>query len=103
MTGNISKKEKKRLLILLEELNSVVSQMYMVSYTSLLLWQKKEIESWISFLKTHDDKEAIHSLEIEIGDRFFYRYNVRMQPVSLDNKRLDLYQDIIIKLNEALK
>lgn len=43
-----------------------------------LLYQKEEAKEWLVFLKEHEDKEELKTLENEMADRFFYKYDVQI-------------------------
>lgn len=86
----------------LKELKGIVVNMMKVSKDIILLWHKNEIDEWLKFLETHTYKEELKSLEVEIGDRFFYKYNVRIEPVNLDKMRLSLFEKFMRQLNDAL-
>lgn len=73
-----------------------------LSAESILNWLRDEVNDWRDYLETHTDKEELRSLEIEVGDRFFYKYNVRIEPEHLDRKRLNVFQKFIHQLNDAL-
>ena len=45
--------------------------------------------------KEHNDKEELRSLENEISDRFFYKYDVEIENSELDNKRAYLIRKYI--------
>ena len=49
---------------------------------------------WKSFMK---------SLENEISDRFFFKFDVQIGTSELDNKRAELMKKYIFKSNEYLK
>lgn len=95
--------EHKELINSLIELNGIIDEMKKISSDMLLTWQENEICDWLNYLEKHTDKEELKSLEIEIGDRFFYKYNVRIEPVNLDKQRLNVFQNFIARLNSALK
>lgn len=59
----------------------------------LLIQNKNEAIEWLSLLKTHIDKEELKSLEDEIANRFFMRYDVQISETKLDNKRTDLIKN----------
>lgn len=99
----ITKQEQKELINSLTELNRIIGEMKKVSSDMLLTWQQNEIRDWLSYLEKHTDKGELRSLEIEVGDRFFYKYNVRIDPVNLDKQRLNVFQKLIKQLNFALK
>lgn len=101
--SSITQKEHKELLRTLNELNSIIDEMRRVSSEQILTWHKREVNNWFKFLEAHTDKEELHSLEVEVGDRFFYKYNVRIEPLSLDKKRLNIFKKFIFQLNNAIK
>ena len=49
------------------------------------------------------DKEELKSLENEISDRFFFKFDVQIGTSELDNKRAELMKKYIFKSNEYLK
>ncbi len=101
--STITMQEHKELINSLIELNGIIDEMKKISSDMLLTWQENEICDWLNYLEKHTDKEELKSLEIEIGDRFFYKYNVRIEPVNLDKQRLNVFQNFIARLNSALK
>lgn len=99
----ITRNEHAELIGTLKELEKIVEEMKSKSSEQILTWHKEEVNDWLDFLEKHTDKEELRSLEVKVGDRFFYRYNVRIEPVNLDKRRLDLFQEFIAQLNNALK
>lgn len=87
----------------LNELKTIIEEMRKVSSEAILTWHKEEVNDWLDFLEKHTDKEELRSLEVEVGDRFFYKYNVRIEPTNLDKQRLNVFQKFINQLNNALK
>lgn len=79
----------------LEELLGISLQMKLVSQDDLLRQFIEECESWLDFAKNHTDDEELKSLKREIGSRFYERYNVRIEPNDLDNKRLTVTEEVI--------
>jgi len=79
----------------LEELLSITLQMRRISNDDLLRHFVEECESWLDFVKSHTDDEELKSLKREIGARFYERYNVRIEPKELDNKRLTATEELI--------
>lgn len=61
------------------------------------------ILKWMVFLKEHNDKEELRSLENEISDSFFYKYDVEIENSELDNKRAYLIRKYIFTSNKLLK
>ena len=68
-----------------------------------MIQNKNEAKEWLEFLKKHTAKDELKSLENEISDRFFYKFNVRIGTSELDNKRAELIKKSILKSNEYLK
>ena len=79
----------------LEGLLDISLQMNRVSSDDLLRQFIEECESWLDFAKTHTDYEELKTLKHEIGSRFYERYNVRIEPKDLDNKRLTAAEEVI--------
>lgn len=99
----ITQQYHKELISTLNELKTIIEQMRKVSSEQILIWHKEEVNDWLDFLEKHTDKEELRSLEVEVGDRFFYKYNVRIEPVNLDKQRLNVFQKFINQINNALK
>lgn len=93
----LSTKEHSELTNTLELLKKHVEEMLKVSSDSLLIWHKNEINDWLNFLMEHRDVEELQSLEKEVNDRFFHKYNVRIEPRNLDNERLETFEKLIRK------
>jgi hypothetical protein len=81
----ITQQSHKELIFTLNELKNIIDEMAKVSSEQILIWHKEEVNDWLDFLEKHTDKEELLSLEVEVGDRFFYKYNVRIDPINLDN------------------
>lgn len=99
----ITQQSHKELINTLNELITIIEEMRKVSSEQILIWHKEEVNDWLDFLEKHTDKEELRSLEIEVGDRFFYKYDVRIEPINLDNQRLNVFEKFINQLNNALK
>ncbi|WP_026478308.1 hypothetical protein [Alkaliphilus transvaalensis] len=99
----ITAQKHQELINTLKELKNIVEDMRSMSTDIILKWHNDEIECWLEFLESHEDKEELKSLEVEVGDRFFYKYNVRIEPINLDKKRLSLFEKFIHQLNDALQ
>ena len=69
----------------------------------LLTQNEEEAKEWLVFLKEHTDKDELKSLENEISDRFFYKFDVQISTSEDDNKRANLMKKYIMKSNEFLK
>ena len=69
----------------------------------MLAKNESEAREWLSFLKEHEDKEELKSLEDEISNRFFYKFDVQIGNSKLDNRRAELMKMYILKSNDFLK
>lgn len=101
--SEITLQQHKDLISSLKELKSIIKDMENQSTDILLVWHKNEVNDWLNFLENHTDKEELKSLEVEIGDRFFQKYNVRIEPALLDKHRLTVFQKLIEQLNFAIR
>lgn len=69
----------------------------------LLVQNEDEAKEWLIFLNEHSDNEELKSLEDEISNRFFYKFDVHIGTSEYDNKRAELIKKYILKSNEYLK
>ncbi len=92
----------KELISSLYQLKEIVDKMNEVSNDSILVWHKSEIIDWLSYLKQHTDMEELQTLEKEINDRFFFKYNVRIEPSALDILRIKIFENLIHQFHSAL-
>ena len=69
----------------------------------LLIQNEKEAKEWLDFLIKHVSKEELKSLEKEIADRFFFKFDVQIGLSELDNKRAGLMKKYLLKSNEYLQ
>lgn len=99
----ITQEKHEKLIKILNQLRNMIDEMRKVSSEQILTWHKEEVNDWLNFLEKHTDKEELRSLEVEVGDRFFNTYNVRIQTVNLDKQRVVIFQKFINELNDALK
>lgn len=95
--------EHKELIGTLKEIKDIVNEMIKVSKEQILIWHMEEIVDWLEFLMNHTDKEELQSLEQEIADRFFNKYDVRIEPENLDKKRINLFRKLMIDMNNVLR
>lgn len=100
---SITTQEHKELIYTLKELEDIVNEMIKVSKEQILIWHMEEIIDWLEFLVNHTDKEELQSLEQEIADRFFYKYDVSIEPENLDKKRINLFRKIMSDFNNVLR
>lgn len=101
--NNIEKKKHKELVNILSELIETIVLMKEEEKDYLLTQNEDEARDWLEFLKKHTDKDELKSLEKEISDRFFFRYDVKIGKSEFDNKRAELMKKYILKSNEYLK
>ena len=101
--SNIDNLRHEELINILEELISTIQLMKNNISDNLLYQNEEEAREWLVFLKEHSDKEELKSLENEIAERFFYRFDVQISKDELDNKRAHLINKYLVKSNEYLK
>ncbi len=97
---NINGKEHEELLEILEELIYTIKKMRLSNNDTLLLNNELEANEWFDYLKNHIDVEEVHSLEVAISDRFFYKYDVQIEISELDDRRAELFKLFIAKACE---
>ena len=96
-------KSHKELVTILSELIETIELMMQNEKDYLLVQNKNEARDWLEFLKQHTDKDELKTLENEISNRFFYKFDVQIGTSELDNKRAELMKEYIMKSNEYLK
>ena len=101
--NSIDLTEQEELLMILKELVQTIVEMRRNNSRAILAHNEEEAREWISFLEAHRDKEELRSLEEEISDRFFLKYDCQVGESSLDEKRTELIKKFIYKINELLK
>lgn len=101
--GKIDKENHKKLIKMLKDLIEVINIMKTESCDYLITQNGDEAKAWLDFLENHFDKDELKSLENEISDSFFYKFDVQIGKSELDNKRANLMKDYIIKSNDFLK
>ena len=101
--NNINKGQHNELIKILNELIETIVIMRKEEKDYLLAQNEREAREWITFLKEHKDKEELKSLENEISDRFFFKFDVQIVNSELDNRRTELMKMYISKSNEFLK
>ena len=75
--NNIDKEQRNELIKILDELIETIVKMRKEQKDYILAQNEREAREWITFLKEHEDKEELKSLENEISDRFFYKFDVQ--------------------------
>ena len=101
--NNINKGQHNELIKIFNELIETIVIMRKEENDYLLAQNEREAREWITFLKEHEDKEELKSLENEISDRFFFKFDVQIVNSELDNRRAELMKMYISKSNEFLK
>lgn len=101
--NNIEEEKHKALIQILRELIETVHVMRSEVNDYLLTQNENEAKDWLIFLENHFDKEELKSLEDEISNRFFEKFDVQIGILELDNKRANLMKEYLIKSNEYLK
>ena len=101
--NKIDDEKHNELIIILSELIETIELMKKEEKDYLLIQNENEDRDWMDFLKNHTDKDELKSLENEISDRFFFKFDVQIGTSELDNKRAELMKKYIFKSNEYLK
>ena len=101
--NNIDKEQRNELIKILDALIETIVKMRKEKKDYILAQNEREAREWITFLKEHEDKEELKSLENEISDRFFYKFDVQVGNSELDNRRAELMKMYISKSNYFLK
>lgn len=101
--NNISIEKHEELIDILSELIKTIELMQKEDNNYLLSQNAREANDWIIFLREHTDKGELQSLEKEIADRFFYKFDEQIGKSTLDNKRAELIKKYLFKSNEYLK
>lgn len=101
--NNIEKEQHNELIKILNELIEIITLMRKKEKDYILSQNEREAREWIAFLKEHKDKEELKSLENEISNRFFLKFDVQIGDSKLDNRRSELMKLYIFKSNTFLK
>lgn len=101
--SNIERDKHEELVNILNELIETIGLMRKEEKDYLLIQNESEAKDWLDFLKEHVDKEELKSLEDEISNRFFFKFDVQIGESELDDKRASLMKKYILKSNEYLK
>ena len=101
--NKIDDEKHNELIIILSELIETIELMKKEEKDYLLIQNENEARDWMDFLKNHTYKDELKSLENEISDRFFFKFDVQIGTSELDNKRAELMKKYIFKSNEYLK
>ena len=101
--NKIDDEKHNELIVILSELIETIELMKKEEKDYLLIQNENEARDWMDFLNNHTDKDEFKSLENEISDRFFFKFDVQIGTSELDNKRAELMKKYIFKSNEYLK
>ena len=101
---NITEVQHKDLINILDELIVTIKLMNPNNRNYFLNQNLREAKDWRRFLKAHTDKEELLSLEEEISERLFYKYdaNAVEDRSELDDKRRDLMHEYLGKSFEYI-
>lgn len=99
----INQQQHRELIKILDELIETIVIMRKKENDYILVENENESRNWLEFLKEHKDKEELKSLEDEISNRFFFKFDVQIGNSELDNRRTELMKIYIIKSNDFLK
>ena len=94
--NKIDDEKHNELIVILSELIETIELMKKEEKDYLLIQNENEARDWMDFLKNHTDKDELKSLENEISDRFFFKFDVQIGTSELMKK-------YIFKSNEYLK
>lgn len=99
---NIDNEKHNELIKILSELVDTIKIMRQKNNQYLLIQNENEAQEWLQFLKKHINKEALKSLENEISDRLFFKFDIEIGDKELDDKRINLMKQFILKSNQYL-
>ncbi len=103
ISNAITKEQHRILKELLEQLIDVILIMRREKDEFLLKMNEDEAVEWLFFLDNHYCKNELKSLENEIANRLFYKFDVSIRESDLDYKRVNLMRKYILISNEYLK
>lgn len=101
--NNINNEKHKELINILQELLDTIALMKEKEEDYLLNQNENEANAWLEFLKNHKDKDELKSLEDEISNRFFFKFDVQIGTSELDHKRVEIMKKYILKSNLYLR
>ena len=78
----INKEQHDELIKILSELIEIIVIMRKEEKDYVLAQNESEAREWISFLREHEDKEELKSLEDEISNRFFSKFDVQISEIN---------------------
>ena len=100
--NKLKKEHKDNLIDLIKTLIDVISEMQRKNNNYILVQNKNEAIEWLDFLVNYSDKEELKSLEDEIGNSFFSKFDVQVECSKLDYNRTKLMKDFLFKSNTYL-
>ena len=86
------------LIKILENLIAVIKEMRKQSKDFVLIQNETEAKEWLCFLKNHINKEELKTLENEIADRCFYKFDVQIRDADLETDKKRLLLILIIAI-----
>lgn len=95
--NTINKEQHNQLISILNELIETIVIMKRKEKDYVLDQNEREAREWLDFLKNHDDIEELKSLENEISNRFFFKFDVQIGDSELDDRRAELMKIYISK------
>ena len=99
---NISKEQHDELMGILNDLIETIAIMRTKETDYILTQNESEAREWRDFLEKHMDREELKSLENEISNRFFFKFDVQIGRSDLDNRRAKLMKMYILKSHSFL-
>lgn len=101
--NKLNNKRHAELVCILKDLIKTIEKMREKNMDYLLVQNENEARDWLEFLENHKDKDELKTLENEISNRVFYKFDVQIETSQLDDKRAELIKNYITKSNDYLK
>ena len=95
--NNINKEQHIELINILNELIETIVIMKREEKDYVLDQNEREAREWLDFLENHNGIEELKSLENEISNRFFFKFDVQIGNSELDDRRAELMKVYISK------
>ena len=95
--NSISKEHHDELVKILSELIKTIIMMRKEENDFILAQNEGEAIEWLDFLEKHTDIEELRTLEAEMSNRFFYKFDVQIGNSELDDQRAQLMKKYISK------
>lgn len=99
----IDKQQHKELISLLNKLLETIQELKKHVNSYLLIQNENEAREWKLFLCEHIDKEELMSLENEISNQFFFKFDVEILESDYDLQRIHLMREFLMKMNSYIK